>query len=416
MQLSCTTKVETNIMAVTSAPALSPAQRQAALSQANLNNRALVLAQSVNMLQPINTQTIFPANQPSITITPNFVGLIKRFYIEVSGTISNTGTTTITLTPWGLSNIISNIIYTDPQNNQRHNTLGMHLSMLSVAKRNRPFGTALPVNSASGTNIASMFNTVAASWPVFQAPQTIASGASGTYRAVFELPLAYSDSDLRGAVYSNLVNATQNIQITINTNAVTANPSDPTYAVYSGAAGSAGSITSATITPYQEYLYNIPTAQDGSPILPGIDISTIYQLKNSPQSGITANQNFNVSYANFNSFVSTLAVYNSTGTNAGLLYGTDVNYWQLTAANLTAIWKQDPLLVTQNSRERTLMDLPAGAYYFDSRLAPILTNQFGNVQLTVNPLAGGPNATLQIFWEYFASLNTAASGGSLGSS
>lgn len=396
------------------------AQRQAALSAQNLNNRALVLAQSVNMIQPLPSQTIFPANQPTIQFTPNFVGLIKRFYIEITATISNTGSTTVTLTPWGLANLISNIVYTDPQNNQRHNTLGLHLAVLSCAKRNRPFATALNVNTPYTTgganNIASMFNTPAASWPVFQAPLTIASGSTGTLRAVFELPLAYSDNDLRGSVYSNLVNATQNFQITINTNPITANPADPTYAIYSGAAGSAGSITSCTITPYQEYLYQLPTAPDGTPILPGIDISTLYQLKNSPQAAITANQNFNVSYANFNSFVSTIAIFNSTGTNAGLLYGTDVNYWQLTAANLTPIWKKDPLLVTQDSRERTLQDMPAGAYYFDSRLAPILTNQFGNVQLTLNPSAGGANATLQILWEYFASLNTAGSGGSLASS
>jgi hypothetical protein len=395
------------------------AQRQAILSQQNLQNRQLVLQNSVNMIQPLPSQTIFPANQPTIQFTPNFVGLIKRFYIEIVATIANTGPTTINLTPWGLANLISNIVYTDPQNNQRHNTLGLHLALLSCAKRNRPFGTALTVNTSGTTvaaNIASMFNVETASWPVFVAPKTITTGNSATLRAVFELPLAYSDTDLRGAVYSNLVNATQNFQITINQNSVTANPADPTYAIYSGAATSAGSITSATITPYQEYLYQLPTAQDGTPILPGIDISTIYQLKNSPQAGITANQNFNVSYANFNSFVSTLVIYNSTGTNAGLLNGTDVNFWQLTAANLTPIWKMDPLLVAQNSRERLLQETPPGAYYFDSRLAPILTNQFGNVQLTVNPLAGGANATLQVLWEYFASLNTAGSGGSLASS
>lgn len=399
-----------------SAPAPTAQQRQAALSQANLFNRQLVLQQSVNMLQPFTTQTVFPANQPSLTLVPNFVGLIKRFYLEFTGTIANTGPTTITLTQWGLSNLISNIIYTDPQNNQRHNTLGLHLSLLSCAKRNRPFGTALPVNTNNANSVASMFNVPTANWPVFQAPLTIATGTSGTFRAVFELPLAYSDTDLRGAVYSNLVNATQNIQVTFNPQAVTANPADDTYAVYSGAATSAGNISSITCTAYQEYLYQLPTAGDGTPILPGIDLSTVYQLKNTNNIGITANQNFNYSYANFNSFVSTIGLFNSTGTNAGNLVGSDVNYWQLTAANLTAIWKKDPLLVAQDSRERILFDMPKGGYYFDSRLAPILTNQFGNVQLTLNPLAGGANATLQVLVEYFASLNTAGAGGSLASS
>jgi hypothetical protein len=47
------------------------------------------------------------------------------------------------------------------------------------------------------------------------------------------IPLAYSSNDLRGAVYTNVVNATQNLQITINkTPFVLA--TDPTNAVYSG--------------------------------------------------------------------------------------------------------------------------------------------------------------------------------------
>src|SRR6185312_16534558 len=114
--------MEPDKMAQPSAP-MTAAQRQQALSQANLMNRALVLQNSVNMFQPFTTQTVFPANQPSLTLVPNFVGLIKRFYLVLTGTIANTGPTTITLTQWGLANLLSNVIYTDPQNNQRHNTM-----------------------------------------------------------------------------------------------------------------------------------------------------------------------------------------------------------------------------------------------------------------------------------------------------
>lgn len=383
----------------------APVQQSA--TQINAQNRAIVLSNSVNMIQQVNTQTVFPASQPQITFTPNFVGLIKRFYIEVSGVISNSGTQPINLTQWGLANVISNLIYTDPNNNQRHNTNGLHLTAVSMAKRQRPMGAAF--------SIAQQMITPA-TWGVFSAPATIAASSTGNFRAVFEVPLAYSNHDLRGAVYSNLVNATQNLQITVNPNAVAAGTADPTFAIYSGAAGSAGSITSATITVSQEYLDQLPRGNGGTPILPGIDLSTIYQLKYSPQAGISANQNFNVSYANFNSFVSTLAIYNSTGSAAGLTVGTDVNFWQLTSANLTAFWKMGPQMCAQMSRERLLCDLPAGAYYFDSRSAPILTNQYGNVQLTLNPSVGGPNATLLTFWEYFASLSVATSGGSLASS
>jgi hypothetical protein len=228
--------------------------------------------------------------------------------------------------------------------------------------------------------------------------------------------LSYSDDDLRGAVYSNLVNATQNIQLTFNANPVTAGTADNLNAIYSGAAGSAGSLTSCNVTVYQQYLDQLPMLKGGLPILPGIDISTIYQLKTTPFVNIAANQANYFGYNNFNSFVSTFAIFNSTGNAGGRLYGSDVNYWQLVAANLTNLWQFDPLTATQFSRDHLMTDLPAGTYYFPTRRKPILTNQYGNIQLALTPLAGGAAAYVQILWEYFASLNTATSGASLASS
>ena len=395
-------------------PNVAPTQVSA--TQQNAMNRALVLDRAVDMTQPIYTGTVFPASSPVLNVTPRFVGLIKRFIIEISGTINNSGSTSISLTDFGLANILANVIYTDPTNNQRHNTLGLHLALLASAKRRRPYGSSFTTNATSGNNQSQMVNAAPASWGVFQAPATIAAGANGTFRAVYELPLSYSDDDLRGAVYSNLVNATQNIQLTLNSAPVSANPGDNTYAVYSGAAGSAGSITSATVTVYQQYLDQLPMGQGGVPILPGIDLSTIYQLKNTNFTAISANQAFYMAYNNFNSFVSTFAIFNSTGTNAGRVAGTDITYLQLVAANLTNLWQLDPLLAAQNSRDHLLTDLPLGTYYFPSRRKPLLTNQFGNLQLALTPNTSSASAYAQVLWEYFASLNTATSGGSLASS
>jgi hypothetical protein len=384
--------------------------------QQNAQNRALVLAQSVNMFQYITSTTIFPSSNPQWNVQPRFVGLIKRFYVVVTGTINNSGSTTISLTDYGVANILSNVIYTDPANNQRHNTLGLHLALLATAKRRMPFAASIQANTALGNNLSQGTNAPPASWGVHQAPQTIAASANGTFRTVYEIPLAYSDQDLRGAVYSNLVNATQNLTLTANQNPVTANPADNTYAVYSGAAGSAGSITSLTFTLYQEYLDQLPQGQNGQPILPGIDLSTIYQLKNTNFTAITNNQAFYVAYNNFNSFLSTFAIYNNSGTNSGRTYGSDVTWWQLVAANLTNLWQIDPLVATQLSRDHIHEDLPSGTYYFPSRAKPLLTNQYGNLQLALTPSTAGAGATLQVMWEYMASLNTAGSGGSLASS
>lgn len=391
------------------APSVSPAQQ-------NMMNRSLVLAQSVNMTQSVFTQTIFPASNPVVNIQPRGVGLVKRFIIEISGTINNSGTAVANLTDFGLANILSNVIYTDPNNNQRHNTTGMHLALVATAKRRRPYGASLQCNTADGNNLSQVTNAPPASWGVFQAPQTIAAAGNGTFRVVYELPLSYSDHDLRGAVYANLVNATQNIQLTLNANPIVAGAADNTFSVYSGASGAAGTITSATINVYQVYLDQIPTNAQGSPILPGIDLSTIYQLKNTNFTAISQGQAFYMGYNNFNSFVSTFSIYNNNGQSTGREYGADITFWALVAANLTNIWQIDPLLAAQLSRDHIQSDLPAGCYYFPSREKPILTNQYGNIQLALTPSAASAGAYVQNMWEYFASLNVASSGGSLASS
>lgn len=403
-------------MGTTAAPAMSAAQQQQQMVKINANNRAAILAQAIDRIQPIGTQTIYPANNPTQSFNPKAVGLVKRFIVKVSGTINNSGSVPVTLTDVGLGNIISNVLYTDPSNIQRHNTTGFHLSALANVKRRRPYGGSFQTNTigaVSANNLSQMFNVAPASWPVYTAPQTIAAGANGTFTASFEIPLAYSDEDLRGAVYSALVNATQQLSITLTQSPIVANPTDDFGAVYSGAAGAAGSITSATITVYQQYLDQLPLGQGGSPILPGLDISSIYELKYFNLSAITANQYFPIPYSNFNSYLSTLVVFNSTGAKGGRTYGTDITSWQLTTANASNIWQMDPLLCAQMSREHILTDLPAGVYYFPSRKSPIYVNTFGNIALTLQPNTAAAGATVLTFVEYMQQQNTVTSGSSL---
>ena len=386
----------------------SPQQQDQMATQAILRN-------AIDRTQQVASQQVFPASNPQLIVQPLNVGLIKRFIIEVTGTITNSGSTTISLTDFGLANLFGQggVQYTDLNNYLRVNTSGAHLAILSDAKRRRPFGGTYQANTNNGSNLSQMLNVGPATWGVFQAPQTIATTASGNFRAVFELPLAYSDDDLRGAIYANVLNAVQQITLTFNNAVVTANPNDNTFAVYSGAAGSAGSITSATVTIYQEYLDQLPMSQAGV-VLPQLSLSTVYELKSVLyQGGIAQNQEFYISYANQRSFISTVAVFNSTGTNAGRLYGSDVSYWALLAANSSYIWKIDPLLAAQRSRDHLTIDLPAGTYYFPTRRKNLATLQYGNLQLTLNALSSDASAYCNVMLEDFALLNTLQSGASL---
>ena len=399
---------------VQAAPRMTPQQQDAIATRA-------ILASAVDRIQLVASASVFPASNPVLLIQPVNVGLIKRFTIVVTGHIANTGTVPIGLTDGALTNIFGQggVQYVDLNNYLRVNTSGQHLNALASAKRRRSYGATYDDNMEQGNNSrAKMFNLISAYWGVFSVPPTIAAGTSGAFRAVFELPLAYSDDDLRGAVWANVLNAVQQLTLTFNTQAVTADPGDNTFAVFSGAAGAAGNITDAQVTVYQEYLDQLPKAngpQGVTTVLPALSLSTVYELKSTVFKNIVPNQEFYVPYANQRSFVSTFATFNHDGTSTGRQLGSDVAYWALLSANSTYITKLDPLTVTLKSREHLMSDLPMGMYYFPSRRHNLATLQFGNLQLTLNALQATPASYINVCWEAFALQNTLQSGASLAS-
>lgn len=401
---------------VQAAPRMTPQQQDAIATRA-------ILASAVDRIQLVAAEQVFPASNPVLIIQPINVGLIKRYTIVVSGTITNTGTTTITLTDWGLANIFGQggVQYTDLNNYLRVNTSGAHLTVLAGAKRRRAYGSTVQDNTdgiQSASFLSKVYNVPPALWGVFQGSQTIATGTSAPFRAAFELPLAYTDDDLRGAVWANVLNAVQQITLTFNQQAVVALTADTNFAVYSGPAGSAGNITSATVTVYQEYLDQLPKTsgpQGVTTVLPALSLSTVYELKSTLFSAITANQEFYIPYANQRSFISTFMTFNHDGLADGRFLGSDLNYLALLAANASYIWKLDPLTVAMKSRDHLNGDLPAGTYYFPTRRKNIATLQFGNLQLTLNANTATPSGYANVMWEAFALQNTLQSGASLAS-
>lgn len=382
--------------------------------QLNALQRQAVNQKAVTVTQPIYSQTIFPPSNAQITVPVKPVGLIKKFIIEIVGTLNNTSGTVAALTDFGLSNLLSQVTFTDLNNNTRVNTTGAHLTMLAAVKRRQPFLATYDTNQILGNNRSQLLNVPPASWGVLQGPSTIAAGATATVRAVFELPLAYTDhgsqSDLRGAVYAGVVNATMNIGLTFNTNVfVGAAPADFTNAVYSNGGGT---FTQATVTVSQVYLDQLPQGQSGV-ILPTLDLATVYELKNTTVTGITPNNEYPIPFANFRDFASVFCIFNNNGTATGRNFGTDVNYLALQSASFTNLWKVSPFLHQQWSREITGADNPAGVYYSSFRDRPISTQQFGNMELIINPSVATANASVQVYWEDLAISNTLTSGGSL---
>ncbi len=382
--------------------------------QLNMMQRSAVLANSVEMIQQIFSTTLsgtLTSGNATVNVVPRNVGLIKKFIVEISGTYNNTdGAAASTATAFGLSNLLSSVIFSDLNNNQRINTLGPHLAILKQVKHKTTDPSSAPISTVQSDAMVGGEFIASGSSPNFGvlAYPLPAHGASGAFRAVFDIPLAYSDQDLRGAIYANVVNATMQLQLNLNSNPSPAG-SDNTFAVWGSAAGN---ISGVTVTVYQVYLDQLPVGQNGV-ILPILDLSTVYELKTTNFTAIPSGQDFPFPYANFRDFLSTLAIFNSTGATAGLKAGSDVNYWALQSANFTNIFKIDPLLAAQFAREIIGSDLPLGTYYFSHRKKPISTTQYGNMQLVLNAISVSGSPYAQIGWEDFALVNTLTQAGSL---
>jgi hypothetical protein len=359
--------------------------------QQNAAARAVVLANSVLMIQPLPSQTINPANQNVINFVPQNVGLTLGFLVEVTAPVTNGATNAAALTGFGAANLLNQITYTDLQNLQRIQTTGYHLAMLNSAKQGFVFG------GSYGPNVPLGYGN---NWSIQSAPATLAATVAGTVRYIYSVPLAYNASDLRGAVYTNVVNATQNLQVVINKTPFVATGADPLNAVYIGNA-LGGYTNNVTVTVYQIYRDQIPF-QNGVPVLPIMDLNTVYDIKNTTIQGMTANMDFPFAYPNMRQFLSTFAIFDNGGS---FNTGSDVNYWSLTSANSTQLWKLSPEIAALFARQTFMADPPPGVYYFDSRNKPIDTISFGNMALNLNASTVNANAAVIIGTEAFQQVN-----------
>jgi hypothetical protein len=381
--------------------------------QVNMAQRRQVLAQSVKRKQNIYSATFNPQNgNVAIVNTILPVGLLLRFIVQVTATFAELGAGTESVTDFGAQNLLSNIQFTDLQNNQRHNCNGLQLAMTQSFKDKHPF-----IGAASYAQLEGNFG---ANWSLASAtaPTTEATGSA---EAWYEIPVAYSDDDLRGAIYANVVSNQMNLQLTVNPNPAPGT-GDDTFAVFYGSASNAGSsITSITINIWQEYLDQLPVGVIGPNgqtgiVLPQLDISTLYQLLYTNFSNLTAGQDNYFQYTNFRRFMSILGIYNSTGTRGGRGVGGDITFWKLVSANLTNIFQETPYERARVQRRILGTDPPPGTYYFPSRQHPIYTLASGNMQLDLVPTTAGANAYWYNMWEFFAQQNTLSQAGSLSSS
>lgn len=395
-------------MATASTTQQTPAQ-QDAMAQAQI--RALAIERT----QQIYIQTVTPNTSPSTTIIPNAVGLLKRFRIEVTATLTNSGAAQVTATDLVGPNLLSSIRFTDLQNNTRVNVTGPMLALNNSIRKNARYQAAFTAASADSSGVIGYGSNVA----VESASATIAgSGGTGTVQFNWELPIAYSDLDYRGAIFMNILNAVSNIQLNWNQNPGVVS-GDTTFACYTGAtAVTSLAITSAKVRVYQVYMDQIPQGSSG-PILPGIALSKQYLLQYTNYQGMVQGQDFPMQYANLRQFISSLLIFNDgNSSGGGRAGGTDINTLGLQTANQSYLFKYDPITNAIDTRNYLGTDLPLGHYYFSYRNKPFSTQNYGNLQLVLNAssIGGVQTPYTLLMQEMFADISTVAAAGSLSAS
>ena len=365
------------------------AQAQAQARAANLAARQMIVANAVDLIQQIYTTTIttYTAGQSTVVNVPvRNVGLIKRFWIEIVAAVVQGGAETQTKSTFGGANCLSQVVLTDLNNQVRVSTTGWHLHFLATVRRQLAFGAAFTNSDPSG---------IGQNWGLMTTPSPVTTVQ--TLKWFYEVPVSYSDTDLSGAIWANVLNATMNLQLVINPNFFVASGADATQAVYQSSSAQLGKINSIAITVYQNSLDQLPVnPQTGSVILPPLDLEYVYLLNNTNATGLAAGADQALPYANWRNFLSTFVIYD----NAGVLnLGTDTNYIALQSANFTNLFKMDPFMLSLYTRTLINDDFAPGVYYVGTRNKPINTLQYGNMQLLFNPSAV-TNSTSQLLIGY----------------
>lgn len=387
--------------------------RQPTAQEQNAAARAAVLQSSVERLQQIysTTQNSLSSANNVINIVPRNVGMIKGFFVEVALNLTVTSADPVAVSPWGVSNLIQQCIFNDLQNNTRIQTAGWHLHAVNSARIGRPFGIPFAMDQSGNAGANNTPVKWGDKWVIQQAPATIPTATPTTLIFRCYVPLAYSKTDLRGAVYANVINATMQLQLTLNTNLIVGNTADGTLSAYKATTATvpAYTVNSVVTTVYQHYLDQLPMGQQG-PILPWLDLSTSYELKNTSLTGLAVGQDFPVPYSNYRSYLSTFFIYDQAGTTA---FGSDINYISLQSANYTNLYKATPDEWSLISYIQLQQGLPQGSYYISHRDDPISTIQYGNMDLIINPSSVAAGSQVLVGYEDMAMVNLLNNAGSL---
>lgn len=390
----------------------------------NIAARNLIVRNAVKRTARIGSFNVDPATSPFLNIEPRNAGLLLGFIVNVRANVAvAVGGTPLTATPFGAANLLSEVNFEDLSNNTRIETTGWHLSMIDAARSGMPYlGVQNLVNYPIGYNNHDP--------SLGEAAVSIAANADSDVAFTYYVPIAYSEEDLRGAIWASVISAKMNLRLTLNQLATAvqartqAGGSDAIYVTADAVTAPSGVTFGSNwdIDVYQVYYDQLPEVKvDGrsQPILPLDDLSTFYDLKQTSWTGLSVGQEFPVPYSNYRDFLATYVIYRNRAAARGaqnFVNLGDVNDWLLNTANFTEIWRVQDRIARAWGRQAIETDFPLGAYYFATRNKAISTKTFGNVNLNVRPNDVQSDSALLVAYESFGRLRTIGQAASIGGS
>jgi hypothetical protein len=322
-----------------------------AAMQANMNARNNLLATGVRMVKPMQAVTGAVGSQMMIPLDRSGILTAVELHVSLDVTVS------ATLTASGVApyNLLRSVKYTDFAGVDRTLVSGPILYALDCVRNQTLYGNA-PTGFRDTT--LSLLNT-----PV----------ETGTLEFIVRIPVAYSETDLTGAVLAQTAVGQHYVTIQLAPALV---GSDPWLYPYTAGTETAGN--NVSVTAYMEYIQ--PQGLLGLPVL---DLSTIYGVEGNytTSDNLSSGQDKYLNYPNMRSVLSAIFAYD----NAALNPGTDISRIRVVANSNVQIMDGTPEYYLNKVRNALKGDLPAGLYYLGSRMNPINTTLYGNVQLAFTP-------------------------------
>ena len=310
------------------------------------------------------------------------VGITTKIILDVIATF-DIGVAVATASPKAPFNLINRIKLTDFDGTDRVNCSGYQLWEVQSARNRAPYG----FNNGSQTSVLTS--------PLVPT----AVGAGATMRFQIEIPLAYSENDLRGALLTQT--AVGEAWVNIDWNAVLVGNGNAD-AVYNGGATTTVTNGAFQVNVFQEYL--LPQNVGGNVPIPALDLMTVYELAGALKSSdnIAVGQEKLFNYPNVRSVVGAYFNYVNNGVMNSAV--TDIQKFRLIANGNNVLREYLPTDKLFDQRRWMIedADLRVGSYFEMHRERPIETALYGNVQYGITPnTAGGGNSYFEVLFESF---------------